>query len=297
MTYKFQLSCESTADMPYAYMTGRDISVLFYTYTVDGVEYEDNMEREQRATEEFFSQLKAGCQINTSQINAFRYEEYFEKLLEKGDVLHINFGTGMTPSYHHAVEAAQTLREKYPQRKLVIVDSLASCGGYGILVDRAADLRDEGKSLEEVESWLLQNRNRVHHQFFTTDLTQFKKSGRVSGPVALVGSILGLCPIMHLNAEGRMIAYSKVRGKKAAVRTSVEESIKHMTDCSEAERKLYVCHSNCPELFRETMEALQEKLSVSAESIRQGRIGPVISAHAGADTVAIFFFGDERTAE
>lgn len=294
MKYPFQLSCESTVDMPYSYITGRDISVLFYTYSIDGVEYEDNMGRDPKAMEEFFVKLKAGKLPVTSQINAFRYEEYFENLLQKGDVLHINFGTGMTPSYRNAVEAAENLRKKYPQRKLVIVDSLCSCTGYGILVDSAADMRDEGKSLEEIESWVLANRNRVHHQFFCTDLSQFKRSGRVSGPVALVGSILGLCPIMHLNAEGRIIAYSKVRGKKNAIRTTVEEIAAHVQDGPEYKGKFYVCHSNCPEMCQEVVDAIRQKLGYGEEHIKVGNIGAVISAHCGPSTVAVFFYGDER---
>ncbi len=294
MKYQFQLSCESTVDMPYSYIAGRDISVLFYTYSVDGVEYEDNMGRDPKAIEEFFAQLQAGKMPVTSQINAFRYEEYFEALLQKGDVLHINFGTGMTPSYRNAVEAAEGLRKKYPDRKLVIIDSLCSCTGYGILVDSAADLRDEGKSMEEIEEWILANRNKVHHQFFCTDLTQFKRSGRVSGPVALVGSILGLCPIMHLNAEGRIIAYSKVRGKKNAIRTTVDEIAAHVQDGPNYKGKFYVCHSNCPEMCQEVVDAIREKLGFSAEQVKTGNIGAVISAHCGPSTVAIFFYGDER---
>lgn len=295
MKHQFQLSCESTVDMPYSYITGRDISVLFYTYSIDGVEYEDNMGRDPKAIEEFFAQLQAGKMPVTSQINAFRYEEYFEALLQKGDVLHINFGTGMTPSYRNAVEAAEGLRKKYPDRKLVVIDSLCSCTGYGILVDSAADLRDEGKSMEEIEEWILTNRNRVQHQFFCTDLTQFKRSGRVSGPVALVGSILGLCPIMHLNSEGRIIAYSKVRGKKNAIRATVDEIAAHVQDGPNYKGKFYVCHSNCPEMCQEVAEAIRERLGFTADQVKIGNIGAVISAHCGPSTVAVFFYGDERS--
>lgn len=295
MRHHFQLSCESTVDMPYSYITGRDISVLFYTYSIDGVEYEDNMGRDPKTIEEFFAQLQAGKMPVTSQINAFRYEEYFEALLQKGDVLHINFGTGMTPSYRNAVEAAEGLRKKYPDRKLVVIDSLCSCTGYGILVDSAADLRDEGKSMEEIEEWVLANRNRVQHQFFCTDLTQFKRSGRVSGPVALVGSILGLCPIMHLNSEGRIIAYSKVRGKKNAIRATVDEIAAHVQDGPNYKGKFYVCHSNCPEMCQEVAEAIRERLGFTADQVKIGNIGAVISAHCGPSTVAVFFYGDERS--
>ena len=294
MNYAFQLSCESTVDMPYSYITGRDISVLFYTYSMDGVEYEDNMGRDAKAMADFFAKLKAGSLPSTSQINAFRYEEYFEALLQKGDVLHINFGTGMTPSYRNALDAAAILREKYPQRKLVIVDSLASCMGYGMLVDDAADLRDAGKSLEEVEAWLLANRNKLHHQVLCTDLTQFKRSGRVSGPVALIGSILGICPIIRMNAEGKLISYAKARGKKAAIRMTVDEIAKHIQGGKDYKGKFFLGHSDCAEMCEEVADAICERFGFARERIRFGNIGAIISAHCGASTVAAFFYGDER---
>lgn len=294
MNHLFQLSCESTVDLPYSYISGRNIPVLFYTYAMDGEEYVDDMGRDPNALPEFFARLDAGKQPSTSQINEFRYEEFFEELLQKGDVLHIAFGTGMTPSYRNACKAADGLREKYPDRRLVVVDSLCSCMGYGMLVDSAADLRDEGKSIEEVETWLLANRNKVHHQFFSTDLTQFKRSGRVSGPAAAVGTILGLCPIMRLNSEGRIIAYDKVRGKKAAIKTTVSTVMKHIQNGADYDGKLYIGHSDCPALAEETRLALKEQLGEQADRIQIFDIGTIISAHCGHGTVAVFFYGDER---
>ncbi len=294
MNYPFQLSCESTVDLSYDYISGRDISVIFYTYGVDGKEYVDDMGRNPNALPEFFEMLKEGKMPVTSQINTFRYEEYFEELLKKGDVLHIAFGTGMTPSYRNAVDAAQILKVKYPDRKLVVIDSLCSCFGYGILVDSAADMRDSGASLEEIEEWVLANRNKVHHQLFSTDLTQFKRSGRVSGPAATIGTVLGICPIMHLNNEGRIIAYSKARGKKAAIKTTVETVMEHIQDGSNYKGKFIIGHSNCLDLALETKDALKEYLPNAEEQIKISNIGTIISSHCGPGTVALFFYGDER---
>lgn len=294
MNTEFQLSCESTADLPYDHINGRGISVLFYTYTVDGEVYVDDMGRDPNALPHFFAMLKEGKMPSTSQINEFRYEEYFEELLQKGDVLHIAFGSGMTPSVHNARKAAEGLKEKYPQRKLVIVDSLCSSVGYGMLVDSAADLRDEGKSIEEIEQWVLENRNKVHHQFFSTDLTQFKRSGRVSGPAATIGTVLGICPVMRLNCEGRIIAYSKVRGKKAAIKTTVDTVLEHIQNGKEYNGKFYIGHSSCWDLAEETRLALKEHFGDTADRIRIVDIGTIISAHCGPGTVAVFFYGDER---
>lgn len=294
MNPEFILSCESTVDLPFSYIDGRGISVLFYTYAVEGREYVDDMGRDPNALPEFFAMLDAGKLPSTSQINEFRYEEYFEELLQKGDVLHIAFGSGMTPSVNNAYKAADLLREKYPERKLVVIDSLCSSVGYGILVDSAADLRDAGRSIGEVEQWLLDNRNKVHHQFFSTDLTQFKRSGRVSGPAAAVGTILGLCPIMRLNSEGRIIAYDKVRGKKAAIKTTVSTVMQHIQNGADYDGKLYIGHSDCPALAEETRLALKEQLGEKADRIQIFNIGTIISAHCGHGTVAVFFYGDER---
>ena len=295
MNPEFILSCESTVDLPFSYIDGRGIPVLFYTCAVEGQEYVDDMGRDPNALPNFFAMLDAGKLPSTSQINEFRYEEYFEELLQKGDVLHIAFGSGMTPSVNNAYKAADLLREKYPERKLVVIDSLCSSMGYGILVDSAADLRDAGKSIEEVGAWVTDNRNKVHHQFFSTDLTQFKRSGRVSGPAAAVGTILGICPIMRLNSEGRIIAYDKVRGKKAAIKTTVNAVMEHIQNGAAYDGKFYIGHSTCPELAEETRQALKAQLGETADRIKIVDIGTIISAHCGHGTVAVFFYGDERT--
>ncbi len=294
MQYGFQLSCESTVDLSYDYISGRDISVLFYTYAIDGEEYVDDMGRDPNALPNFFAQLKAGKMPVTSQINTFRYEEYFDELLQKGDVLHIAFGTGMTPSYRNALEAAELLREKYPNRKLIVVDSLCSSVGYGLFVETIADLRDEGKTMEELEEWALKNRNTVHHQFFSTDLTQFKRSGRVSGPAATVGTILGICPLMRLNSQGRIIAYSKVRGKNAAIKATVQAVMEHIQNGRDYTGRFYIGYSDCPDMAKETKEALAVYLPNAKEQIQIVPIGTIIDAHCGCGTVALFFYGDER---
>ena len=154
----FILSCESTIDLPYSYCEQRDIPVLFYSYQVDGVSYEDDMGRDPEALPQFYGFLDAGKLPSTAQLNEFQYETFFDALLQQGDVLHIAFGSGMTASVQNAMLAAETLREKYPERKLTVIDSLCSSSGYGLLVDGAADLRDEGRSMDEIADWVLEKR-------------------------------------------------------------------------------------------------------------------------------------------
>ncbi len=289
----FILSCESTVDLPYSYISGRDISVLFYSYSLGDREYVDDMFRNPNALTEFYAMLDEGKLPSTSQINEFKYYDYFEELTAKGDVLHIAFGSGMTPSVVNAIEAASKIKSKYPDRKIVVIDSLCSCTGYGMLVDSAADLRDSGKSFEEVEKWVLENRNTVQHQLFSTDMKFFRRSGRVSGAAAIVGSILNICPIMHLNSAGKIIAYLKVRGKKVAISTTVKEMLAASANGSSYSGKCYISHSNCPDMAEELKEEIMDAFPNLAD-IKIGQIVTIIASHCGPGTVAVFFYGKER---
>lgn len=294
MADSFILSCESTVDLPYSYVSGRNIPVLFYSYLANGQEYIDDMGRDPEALPHFYEMLKAGTLPSTSQLNTFQYTEFFEELLKKGDLLHIAFGSGMTGSVKNALEAAEALREKYPERRLIVVDSLCSSSGYGLLVDMAADMRDRGDSMEAIAAWVEQNRNKVHHQFFSTDLKYFKRSGRVSGAAATVGAILNICPIMRLDDKGRIIAYDKVRGKKNAIRETLRTMEAHVQDGVNYAGKCFVCHSNCPVEAEETKAAVQARFPHISGEIRVCDIGTIIASHCGPGTVAVFFMGDER---
>ena len=294
MERRFVLSAESTVDMPYSYMEEREIPVIFYTYTVEGKVYTDDMQRDPEALPRFYGLLEEGHLPATSQINVLEYEAFFEEQLQKGDLLHVAFGTGMTPSFYNAEKAAERLREKYPEKKICVVDSLDSSSGYGLLVDTAADLRDQGRSMEETVSWIEGNRNRVHHQFFCTDLKMFKRSGRVSGAAAAVATILGICPLMRLDDRGKIIAYDKVRGRKRAVAATVSEMEKHAEDGADYHDKCFLSYSNCPEEAEALKVLVEERFPRLRGKIRMGRIGTIIASHCGPGTVAVFFFGDER---
>ena len=295
MAEPFILSCESTVDLPYSYIREREMPVLFYTYLVNGQEYVDDMGRDPEALPRFYQFLREGHLPTTSQLNLQTYLDYFETLLPRGDVLHIAFGSGMTNSVANAMQAAELLRNKYPDRKLIVLDSLCSSSGYGLLVDVAADLRDEGKSLEEVAQWVLDNRNTVHHQFYSVDLQYFKRSGRVSGATATVAAILNICPIMRLNSAGRIIAYDKVRGRKNAIRRTVDTMEEHAQGGRDYSGKCFICHSDSLEDAEQTKLAVKERFPKIKGDIRICDIGTIIASHCGPGTVAVFFFGDERT--
>jgi DegV family protein with EDD domain len=296
MDASFILSCESTVDLPYSYVSGRGMPVLFYSYTVDGQEYPDDMGRDPQALPRFYARLAEGKLPTTSQINMQEYVDFLEPLLAEGDVLHIAFGSGMTNSVANAQLAAEQLREKYPGRKLIVLDSLCSSSGYGLLTDAAADMRDRGCSIEETADWVQANRNKVHHQFFSVDLRYFRRSGRMSGTAATVAAILNICPIMRLNSAGRIIAYDKVRGKKAAIRRTVDTMEAHAQGGREYSGKCFVCHSNALADAELTRQAVQERFPKIEGDVRICDIGTIIASHCGPGTVAVFFFGDEREA-
>jgi len=295
MKGSFILSCGSTVDLPFSRLAAREIPVIFYTYIVDGREYVDDMGRDPAALPRFYGFLAAGKLPSTSQINVERYYEFFEQLLQQGDLLHVAFGSGMTASVNNAQIAAGLLREKYPQRKLVVVDSLCSSSGYGLLVEGAADRRDAGATIEETERWLLDTRQTVHHQFFSTDLRFYRHSGRISGAAATVGAILNICPIMRLDDGGRIIAYDKVRGKKAAIARTVDTMERHAVGGRDYRGKCCVCHSNCLPEAEATRAAVMARFPHIDGDVFICNIGTIIAAHCGPGTVAVFFFGDRRT--
>ncbi len=185
---------------------------------------------------------------------------------------------------------------RYPDRKLIVVDSLCSSSGYGLLVDYAADMRDRGCSMEETEKWLIDNRKRVHHQFFSTQLDHYRRSGRMSGATAMIATILGICPIMRLDDKGRIIAYSKVRGKVNAIKTTVDTMEQHAQNGAQYSGKCFICHSNCPQEAEKTKQAILARFP-NLHDIRICDIGTIIAAHCGPGTVATFFLGDERAPE
>ena len=163
-----------------------------------------------------------------------------------------------------------------------------------VLVDTAADMRDAGASLDEVADWVMRNRNKVHHQFFSSDMTQFHRTGRVSGATAMVASIMNICPIMRLDSKGAIKAYGKVRGKKKAVQATVDAMVQHAQGGRGYDQRCFVCHSQCPEDAQLLIDALEERFPKLRGRIRLCDIGTIIGSHSGPGTVAVFFYGDER---
>lgn len=289
---KFILSCGSTVDLPYSYCVKRDLRIIFYSYFALDREYKDDMGKTPSASAQYYKMLDEGVMPTTSQINEETYFEFFDKLLEEGDVLHVAFGSGMSGSVYNAIAAAKRAGEAHPGRRIEVIDSTCSSGGYGMLVDYAADLRDEGKTMDETLAWLNDNREKIHHLFFSTVLSFFRRSGRVKATAAFFGSILGICPLMRLNREGRIVPYDKALGKRKALQKTVKNTLALLPP--DYDGKLWINHSNCPELAEEARAELAAALPDYKRDIFVFDIGPVISSHCGPGTVAIYFKANER---
>lgn len=287
----YTLSCESTADLTLAHYIKRDIPVIAYTYTVDGEVYEDDM-RAGKGLAIFYSQLLANKRPTTSQINVERYAEFFRAILQKGDLLHIAFSSGLSASVNNAFAAAEIVKKEFPKRKVYVVDSTCGCVGYGLFVDTLADLRDKGESIDSLHQWAEEHKRNVVHQFYSTTLTYFRRSGRLSGPAALLGNILKLCPIMHTDYDGRIVAYSKVMSESKAIARTLSEIEQLIDGGHNYDGKLWLAHSN----YISSATRVEEELAKSypKADIKVFDIGPVVASHCGPGTLATFFWGKER---
>lgn len=291
----FQLSCESTCDLPFETVRENSISAIFYSYLIGEKSYFDDMGRNAEQRKDFYRQLRDGKQSVTSQINTFRYTEYFRALLEKGDVLHIAFTAGLTPSVYNAIEAANRLRKEYPHRRLIVLDSRAGSLGYGLVALQAAELRNSGASIDEVAQWVEQNGTSVHHCFYVTDLTALRRGGRISGTSAAIATVLGICPVIHLNLNDHLTALKKVRGKKNAMRALVQEMQKHAVDHEQYSGPCIVGHADELEDAQTVREMIEAEFPNLVGKVMIDPLGPVLVSHCGIGPVAVFYMGDERT--
>lgn len=291
----FILSCCSTADLSREHFEHRDIHYICFHYSLNGKAYPDDL-GQSIPFDEFYQAMTDGAETQTSQVNAEEYIAYFTPFLEQGkDILHLTLSSGISGSYNSANVAREELAEKYPDRKIYIVDSLGASSGYGLLMDRLADLRDEGKSIDEVRDWALENRLRAQHWFFSTDLTFYIKGGRVSKVSGWFGTVLNICPLLNVDNEGRLIPRSKLRGKKAVIKEIVarmEQFAENRTDYS---GKCYISHSACYEDARAVADLVEQKFPRLNGKVLINSIGTTIGSHTGPGTVALFFWGDERT--
>lgn len=291
---QFVLTCCSTCDLPAALLAERDISYACFHFTLNGQEHPDDL-GVSIPFEQFYQAIADGAEPTTSQVSTGQYLELWEPFLAAGqDVLHITLSSGLSGTYNSACAARATLMEKYPERKLYLVDSLGASSGYGLLVTTAADKRDSGESIEAVRDWLEANKLRLHHWFFSTDLTSYVRGGRISRTAAIFGTMLKICPLLNMNTEGKLIPREKIRTKKAVINTIVERMAEHAQDGLNYSGKCYISNSACMEDARVVAEQVEARFPKLNGKVLINSVGTVIGSHTGPGTVALFFYGDDR---
>ena len=292
--HNYVLSCCSTADLAKEHFESRNISYICFHYFLDGKEYPDDL-GQTMPFDQFYQAMVDGADTKTSQVSAGEYIEYFSKFLDEGkDILHLTLSSGISGSYMSACAAQKTLAEKYPDRKIRIVDSLSAASGYGLLIDAMADLRDEGKSLDEVADWAEANRLNLQIWFFSSDLTFFVKGGRVSKTAGAIGGLLGICPLLNMDNAGKLIPREKLRPKKRAINRIVDVMKEHARDGLNYNGKAFLCHSACEEDARAVADQIEAAFPNLDGKVLINSIGTVIGSHTGPGTVALFYWGDER---
>lgn len=294
---KFVLTCCSTADVSRDYFIQRQIPYVCFHYTMDGITYPDDLGKS-ISFEEFYDRIAKGSTPVTSQVNVDEYCEFFEQYLKEGkDVLHLTLSSGISGTYNSACVAREEMQLKYPDRTIEVVDSLGASSGYGLLVDAVADLRDNDVSLEEARTWAEENRLFVHHWFFSTDLTSFKRGGRISATSAMLGTVLNICPLMNINESGRLVPVQKIRTKKKAIQEIVKMMELHAAGGLDYSGKCFISNSACESDAKEVAALIEQRFLKLSGPVVINSVGTVIGSHTGPGTVALFFFGDKRSEE
>ena len=291
---KFTLTCCSTADMPYEYFLERKIPFVCFHFMLDGKEYADDLGKTIPFAD-FYSRIEAGAMPTTSQVSVGQFIDFFEPFLKDGqDILHVTLSSGLSGSYNSAVAARDQLLEKYPERKIIIVDSLGASSGYGLLMDMLADRRDKGEDIEAVSAWAEENKLKVHHWFFSTDLTHYKRGGRISAAAAIMGSLLNICPLLNMSYDGKLIPRKKVRSKKRVVEEIVHMMEIHAEKGLDYSGKCFISNSACYDDARQVADLVEAKFPHLNGPVMINSVGTVIGSHTGPGTVALFFVGDKR---
>lgn len=290
----YVITCCSTVDLPKEYFAQNNIPYACYHYILDGEEYLDDL-GQSVPYDEFYRRIDGGSMPTTSQINISEFMAFFEPFLQEGkDILHLSMSSGISGTCNSAMNAKEELLAKYPDRTIKVVDSLAASSGYGLLLDKLVEMRDAGKSLEEVYLFAEDNKLKLQHWFFSTDLTHFKRGGRISATAATLGNILNLCPLMNVDYVGKLIVRHKIRGKKKVIAEIVNKMIELAEGGKDYNGKCFISCSACEDDARKVADLVEETFPNLNGKVEINSIGAVIGAHTGPGTVALFFWGEKR---
>ncbi len=290
----FIISTESTQDLNDEYCAKRDIHYVCFHFEIDGEQYMDNNGKSM-PFKTFYDRMRAGSMTRTSQVNVDEYINYFEPFLKEGkDIVHLSLSSGISGTYNSAMIAKDQLEEKYPDRKIYALDSLAASCGLGFFVDRLCDLRDEGKSAKEIYDFAVENRLKVDHWFFTDDLTYLIRGGRVSKAAGVIGKMLNICPLLTVLPDGSLSVKEKIRGKKKTMERMVELMSQKAENGTDYSGKCFIGHADNEEGAEELAAMIREKFPNMSAPIEKNYIGTTIGAHTGPGLLLIGFWRAEK---
>ena len=285
---KFVITADSTVDLPKAFLEEKQVPVVSLSYIIDGATYKDG---EGLTSKEFYDKIREGAMPTTSQVNPEQARDLFEPILKGGtDILHIAFTSGLSGTYNSCRIAAEELSEEYPDRKIIVVDSLCAASGGGMLLYKALELKEQGKSFDEIVTWVEENKLHVCHDVTVDDLFHLHRGGRVSKASAVVGTIIKIKPIIHVNDEGKLIVIGKERGRKKALQTLVER----MEEKSQGFENdiVMITHGDALEDAEYVKGLIQDKFGIT--NIMINPLGTVIGSHTGPGVIALFYMGNRN---
>lgn len=290
----YVLTCCSTADITREAFEERNIYFTVFHFKIDEKEYDDDLGKS-FPLDKFYEAIKNGAKPTTSQVNSEQYIKLWEPFLKEGkNVLHVTLSSGISGTYNSAILAKRYLDEKYQNARVEVVDSLGASSGYGMFMNYLADKRDEGLSFEECHKWAEENKLKVHHWFFSTDLTSYRRGGRISATSFFLGQLLKICPLLNMDNLGRLIPRKKIRTKEKTIVEIVDRMVEHVQNGTDYDGKCYLCHSACLEDANKVVSLIEAKFPNLKGKVVVNQIGTVIGSHTGPGTVALFFMGDER---
>lgn len=286
----YLITTDNMTDLPDAYFAQHGLLMMSLTYLLDGVTYttENSL-----SSEEFYRKMREGCMPTTSQVNP---EEAKERLLTflrvNKNIIHIAFSGGLSGTFNSVRLAAQELMEEQPDCRITVIDSLAASMGEGLLVHKALEKQAQGASYDELVDWLEDFRYHVCHNFTVDDLFHLYRGGRVSKTAAVLGTMINLKPVLHVDDEGHLVPLSKVRGRKKSLHTLVDNMEKQMGAYRSENDIVFISHGDCYEDALYVQELVKERFGI--EKFLINPVGPTIGAHSGPGTLALFFIGEKR---
>ena len=290
----YVISCCSTADLSKEHFEKIDVHYCCFHYEMDGVQYLDDL-GQSMDFDVFYQRMTDGAMTKTSQINADEYEEYFAQFLSQGkDIIHLTLSSGISGTFNSANLAKALLEDKYPDRKIYVIDSLAASSGYGLLIDQLATMRDSGATIDELAAWVEEHKLNLNHWFFSSDLTFFIRGGRISKAAGAVGTVLNICPLMNVDFEGRLIPRYKIRTKKKVIQAIVDKMAEQAEGGTDYSGKCFISHSACEEDAKAVAALVEERFPNLNGRVLINSIGTTIGSHTGPGTVALFFWGQKR---